>query len=196
MQPPLPLDYDLRHAAQGCGNGRGSTCVEVGWWSRWHWALSLVAAACGGDDSGEGATSGTVDEDVKAGAQQALGGSATTAAAAAKHPTSMAEWEALWEKERAAVVKRIKDNKWGLSADGKTITGPEGFTIDIAKCPAGWNNTEGLTDTEIKIGSPTPLSGTFGDAGNYSKGGGATMKFYSDARASSRTAWARPARST
>ena len=43
---------------------------------------------------------------------------ATTAPAA--QPTSMDEWEALWAKQRDAIVKRIKDNKWGKSADGKT----------------------------------------------------------------------------
>ena len=46
----------------------------------------------------------------------------------------MEEWEALWTKERAAVVKRIKNNKWGVSADGKTLTGPEGFTVDLSAC--------------------------------------------------------------
>ena len=34
-------------------------------------------------------------------------------------------------KEREVIVKRIKDNKWGKSADGKTITGPEGSRLTI-----------------------------------------------------------------
>ena len=63
------------------------------------------------------------------------------------------------EEATRAVVKRIKDNHWGTSADGKTVTGPEGFTIDLTKCPAGWSNTEGLTDTSIKIGYSLPQSG-------------------------------------
>ena len=109
--------------------------------------LALVAASCGGDDSGtgEGSSSGnTVDAGVKSGVQNALGGSASTAAggstatSAQPQPTSIDAWEALWTEQRAAVVKRIKDNKWGKSADGKTVTGPEGFTIDLSKCPAGW----------------------------------------------------------
>ena len=81
----------------------------------------------------------------------------------------MDEWVALWAKERAAIVKKIKDNGWGMSADGKTVTGPEGFTIDLAKCPAGWSNTEGLTDTEIKIGHTTAQSGTLADYGNIAR---------------------------
>ncbi|MGD9755730.1 MAG: hypothetical protein AB7W59_32455, partial [Acidimicrobiia bacterium] len=64
----------------------------------------------------------------------------------------MEEWEALWASERAAIVARIKENGWGLQADGKTITGPEGFTIDLTRCAAGWSNTEGITDTEFKVG--------------------------------------------
>ena len=122
--------------------------------------LALVAASCGGDDSGtsEGSSSGnTIDEGVKSGVQNALGGSPSTAAGATAtsaqpQPTSMEAWEALWSEQRAAIVKRIKDNKWGKSADGRTVTGPEGFTIDLSKCPAGWSDTEGLTDTSIKVG--------------------------------------------
>ncbi|MEZ5261760.1 MAG: ABC transporter substrate-binding protein [Acidimicrobiales bacterium] len=75
----------------------------------------------------------------------------------------------LWATERAAVVDKIKKNKWGKTADGTKVVGPEGFTIDLTTCPAGWSDTEGLTDTEIKIGNPTALSGTAADFGNISK---------------------------
>ena len=47
----------------------------------------------------------------------------------------MDEWEALWKKEREAIVKRIKDNKWGLQPDGKTVLGPEGFTDRSQQVP-------------------------------------------------------------
>lgn len=92
----------------------------------------------------------------------------------------MDEWEKLWADERAAMVKRIKDNKWGKSADGKTLTGPEGFTIDLTKCAPGWSDTEGLTDTSIKIGGAAPLSGTAADAGNWFKGAEVWLKYQSD----------------
>src|SRR5918992_103048 len=129
-------------------------------------AASLVAASCGGGDDGEGGTAATID----AGVKDALGGTAQgQTTTTVKTPTSMAEWEALWAEERAAIVKRIKDNGWGKSADGKTVTGPEGFRIDLSKCPAGWSDTEGLTDTSIKVGLAVAQSGSFASYNNYTK---------------------------
>jgi len=144
--------------------------------------MALAGAACGGGSGGGESTSGTVDQNIKSGVQEQLLSSttATSAAVAAKKPTSIEEWEALWATERAGIVKKIKDNKWGLQPDGKTIKGPEGFTIDTSKCSAGWNNVEGLTDTEIKIANHAPYSGTLADAGNIPKGAGAIWKYYSD----------------
>src|SRR5688572_188761 len=110
--------------------------------------LSMVVAACGGDD---GDAAGQVDEGVKSEVQNQLNATASTASATtapAKDPTSMDGWFALWAQERAAVVKKIKDGKFGLSPDGKTLTGPGDFTLDLSKCPSGWSNTEGLADTE------------------------------------------------
>src|SRR5215218_539479 len=129
--------------------------------------LALVAGACGGDDDdgpAQGASTTAAagaTTTAAAGAKGATGGSSTTAPAA--QPTSMEAWEALWTTQRAAIVKRIKDNKWGRSADGKTVTGPEGFKADLSKCPAGWSETEGLTDTEIKVGQTLPQSGPAAD---------------------------------
>ena len=76
------------------------------------------------------------------------------------------------------MVKRIKDNKWGKSADGKTVTGPNGFTIDLTKCPAGWSDTEGLTDTSIKIGQAIAQSGTLADYGNIAKANDVLFDYY------------------
>ncbi|MCC6436180.1 MAG: ABC transporter substrate-binding protein [Acidimicrobiales bacterium] len=135
-------------------------------------AFGLLAAACGGGDD-DGASDSADGNLIGSGLGQAVDeqqGSATTADSAesttattgssVSEPTSMEEWEALWAEERAAVVKKIKDNKWGLQADGKTVLGPDGFTMDLSACASGWSNTEGLTDTEIKLGSTAPASGT------------------------------------
>ncbi len=145
--------------------------------------LSLFAAACGGSgsDGGDEATGITVDK----GVQDALNatttpGAATATTVAKPEPKTMEEWEKLWETERAAVVKRITDNKWGLSADGKTITGPEGFTIDMTKCAAGWNNTEGISDTTFKVGQTLAQSGTLADYGNYGKAIDTLLSYYGE----------------
>src|SRR6476469_772728 len=134
-------------------------------------ALAMVAtmAACGGDDSDSASSSETTATTAagSGGSSTTAGSTATTAAKA--QPASMDDWEKLWADQRAAQLKRIKDNKWGTSADGKTVTGPEGFTMDLSKCPAGWSQTEGLTDTSMKIGLSLAQSGNYAEYNNYSK---------------------------
>ncbi len=127
--------------------------------------LALVAAACGGDD-GDGTTSGTVDEGVR-GALQGNGSDTTTGGTVVEQPTTIEGWRELAESERQRVVERIGSEGWGK--EGNTVTGPEGFTIDLSNCEAGWSDTNGLTDTEIKIGHTTALSGTLADYGNIAK---------------------------
>ena len=105
-------------------------------------SLALVAAACGGDD--KSSSSATTAGGGATSSPTTAAGGATTSTTAGPTPTSLAEWEALWAKQRDAIIKRIKDNKWGKSADGKTLTGPGGWTVDLTKCPAGWSDTEGV----------------------------------------------------
>jgi len=121
--------------------------------------MAVVLPACGGDDDGAAAPTTTA-----ASSPTAAPSTAAPTSGSGPTPTSIAEWESLWKKQRDAVVKRIKDNGWGKSADGTKITGPEGFSIDLTKCPAGWSDVEGLTDTSIKIGFPVSLSGPAGGA--------------------------------
>ncbi len=120
--------------------------------------LSLVG--CGGDDDSEGASDTTAATTTTVAATP-TSASAATSGAAADRPTSMKGWEALWADQRAAIVQRAKDEGWGTSADGRTLTGPEGFQVDLSACPAGWSATEGLTDTSIKIGESIGLSGIY-----------------------------------
>ena len=156
-------------------------------------ALGLVAAACGssGDDgvetgqssaTGGGATTttdaGTTTSVSLAIASSEGGSSAITDAS--KLPTTMDDWEKLWADQRAAIVKRIKDNQWGVSADGKTLTGPEGFKVDLSACASGWSSTEGLTDTEIKLGQTIAESGPLAYAAGYARGQEAILDYYSN----------------
>jgi branched-chain amino acid transport system substrate-binding protein len=148
-------------------------------------ALAVLAAACGGDDTGNSSSAttagGAPTTASSAGATTTTGGgAATTSTTAAATPTSLAEWEALWATQRAAIVKRIKDNHWGKSADGTTLTGPGGWTVDLTKCPAGWSDTEGVSDTTIKIGQVIPLSGSYADYGNLARGIDFMFGYYGD----------------
>ncbi|MPY96359.1 MAG: ABC transporter substrate-binding protein [Acidimicrobiia bacterium] len=139
---------------------------------------ALFAAACG--DSDEPGEQASVDEDVLAGVQAGLGDSSTTTGAAAERPGTIEEWRELWAAERAAVVQRIEENGWGLQADGQTILGPEGFTVDLSTCPANWSATEGLTDTAITYGLPIALSGASAETGNIGRGLGAILEAFAE----------------
>ena len=70
---------------------------------------------------------------------------------------------------RAQVIERItahiESGEWGVGEDN-ILRGPEGFTIDLNECPDDWSNTEGITDTEIRIGQTGPQSGTLALYGN------------------------------
>jgi len=137
--------------------------------------LAMLASACGGDDGGGAQTETAntrIDEGVKNEVANQLATTTSPAAVATTAPAApqtMEDWLALWERERAAVVEKIEDGGYGLSADGKTLTGPGDFVLDLSACPEDWSDTEGLTDTEIKIGHTTAQSGTLADYGNIGR---------------------------
>ncbi len=142
--------------------------------------VGVLAAACG-SSSDEGATA-TVDSNVRSAVDKQSGGSATTAGSSVTTAAarSIDELEAQWSAQRETVVQRIESEGFGLQPDGKTVLGADGFTIDIAACPAGWSNTEGLTDTEIKVGWAFPYSGTVADGGNIGRGFEAVFAYVND----------------
>src|SRR4051794_19477403 len=149
-----------------------------------HWSacavlagLAFVAAACGGDDSSASSDGNLIDRNVESAVKS---GASSTTAAPEKEPTTMAEWEALWKTQREAIVARIKQNHWGLQPDGRTVLGPDGFTVDLSRCPAGWSETEGLTDTEIKLGSAAPSSGTAATGVYINQAASVMMDHYAD----------------
>ncbi|WP_420438465.1 ABC transporter substrate-binding protein [Candidatus Poriferisodalis sp.] len=73
------------------------------------------------------------------------------------------------EYRRAKVVERImahlESGEWGVD-DDNILHGPEGFMIDLNECPGDWSNTEGITESEIRIGQTGPQSGTLALYGN------------------------------
>ncbi len=145
--------------------------------------VTMAGAACGSSsttDTGTATTAAGPATSVSVAVTTATAGSSQAVTDAAKLPTNMDDWEKLWASQRAAVVQRIKDNRWGVSADGRTLTGPEGFTVDLSACTSGWTNTEGLSDTEIKLGQTLPQSGTVANTAYYGKGQEAIMNYYGE----------------
>lgn len=82
----------------------------------------------------------------------------------------MDRWETPSSQEREAMVKRIKDNTWAGRLTVETVTGDRGLSLDLATGERGWTDTEGLTDTSMKIGHTIAQFGTRADHGSYGKG--------------------------
>ncbi len=140
---------------------------------------ALAAAACGGDDGGGEATaSSTTGASSTTAADSPTTAPASTASTAA--PRNIDELEAAWKAERDAVVKKIKDGGYGVDKATNTLNGPSGFKVDLSKCPAGWSETEGLTDTEIKLGQTLSQSGNTADFGNQTRAWIAYMNYIND----------------
>ncbi|MFN0029745.1 MAG: ABC transporter substrate-binding protein [Acidimicrobiales bacterium] len=141
--------------------------------------MALIATACGGDDgdSTDAATGGT-DGGTNTSVSIDIGSTITTQQQG--QPTSMEEWEALWAKQRSAIVERAKKEGYGKSADGKTVKGPGGFSVDLSQCPSTWSDTEGMTDTEVKFGQTGAASGTLADSYSYYKAINALIDHYND----------------
>jgi branched-chain amino acid transport system substrate-binding protein len=139
--------------------------------------LALAAGACGSGQ--KAATTTAAGESGSTTTSEASSGTTASTAPVAQ-PKSLEEWETLWASQRAAIVKRIKENGWGKSPDGKTLTGPEGWKVDLTKCPQGWSDTEGVSDTTIKIGQSMPLSGTYADVGNAGRAIGFLFDYYNE----------------
>ncbi|MFN0089227.1 MAG: ABC transporter substrate-binding protein, partial [Acidimicrobiales bacterium] len=65
-------------------------------------------------------------------------------------------------------------SSWGVK--DKKLTGPGGFTIDLSKCAGKWEDTAGITDTEIRLGQSIAQSGALAIHGEIAQG----MKNYYD----------------
>jgi branched-chain amino acid transport system substrate-binding protein len=126
--------------------------------------FALVAAACGGDDGGG---DGQAADGTPGGGRGMSVSTAPPRDESGEQPDSMEGWEELWAEERAAIVERARTEGYGKSADGRTLRGPGGFTVDLSRCPSNWSDTEGVTDTEIKFGQTGAASGTLADSINY-----------------------------
>ncbi|MFN0090921.1 MAG: ABC transporter substrate-binding protein [Acidimicrobiales bacterium] len=108
-------------------------------------AVAVAGGACGSDaDDSAGQTTA---------APAAQPGAAPASGAAVNLPNTVAGADpAAWKTE------------------GKKVTGPSGFTLDLSKCPANWKDTAGITDTEIRLAASTALSGPVAPYGQIQAG--------------------------
>jgi ABC-type branched-subunit amino acid transport system substrate-binding protein len=148
-------------------------------------ALALVAAACGSDDSTEaGEDAGTEEAEGTEEEEDLAGGGIDDDAAAdaveeaaeeevmeedeGDAAGSIDELEAEWAAARAEVVAAIQSGGYGVD-ENNILTGPGGFEIDMNNCPSDWSNTAGVGDA-IVIGHTTAQSGNLAAYGNIAAG--------------------------
>lgn len=85
----------------------------------------------------------------------------------------MTELEAVWAQDRQKVVDRLVEGldsgEFGID-DDNVLHGPAGFEIDLSTCPDDWDNFNGLTDSEIRVGHTTVKSGNLAAYGNIADG--------------------------
>ena len=119
-----------------------------------------------------------IAEWVKAGTSDLIvfGGTAAVSTAALGAVNDEAALEILFDNaadQRAEIVKeltrQIKSGSYGIG-DDNVLHGPSGFRIDLDDCPDGWSDTTGITRSEIRIGSSTPLSGILSRFGQVGTG--------------------------
>ena len=162
-------------------------------------AFGLVAAACGGgddDSSSSSSDSATAtaddhsDDDHGEEEEEAGGGLSQDAVEKAVAGEDDGDGddgsgvvagdrstiEGIWEEAaatRAAIVEKITAKmdagEWGVNSDNMLI-GPSGFEIDLNDCPGDWSNDHGVTDSEIRVGQTTVMSGNLAAYGDISNG--------------------------
>jgi ABC-type branched-subunit amino acid transport system substrate-binding protein len=155
-------------------------------------AFSLVAAACGGGDS-DSTEAGEETEETAAPAEaegesedDSIGGGLTQDALDSEQTTTT-ESEAIAAIDtstiegvfEAAALRRaemvadltagIESGDYGVG-DDNVLRGPGGFEIDLSTCPDDWDNTGGITDSEIRVGHTTAQSGNLAAYGNIAVG--------------------------
>jgi branched-chain amino acid transport system substrate-binding protein len=110
---------------------------------------AVALAACGSDDESSSTTAASATT---------AGGSAATAASATTPGATTA----------ASTPGSAPSEQLGL-IDG-VYKGTSGFEIDPADCPADWNRTQGITDTDINLYVSLPTSGPLAGFGLIADG--------------------------
>lgn len=122
-------------------------------------SLLLLAAACGGGEDQDGAAATiTAPPTVVGSDARSTPSSGPATTPIDEDVETMDDLEARWAERRAAVVASLSADSYGID-EKSVLVGPSQFSVDLGKCPAGWSDVTGLTDTTITIGLILPQSG-------------------------------------
>jgi hypothetical protein len=119
--------------------------------------LLLLAVTSGGDGD-DGSDAGSIGSEAVAGPSTG-DPAALEAGPGTTVVETMADLERVWAEARAEVVAELSSDRYGIG-DDNVLRGPGGFEVDLSDCPASWSDNEGVDATTIRIGHPSPLTGT------------------------------------
>ncbi|MFQ3328788.1 MAG: hypothetical protein ACI85J_000512, partial [Candidatus Poriferisodalaceae bacterium] len=165
-------------------------------------AFAMVASACGSDDDSSSSSSSSDSETEAAESESeeddsSIGGGLSQDAVenAESNETVLAVDKAdfdtetieglfeYWAANRASIAAdltaKIEAGEYGVG-DDNILRGPAGFEIDMNTCPSDWDNANGITDTEIRIGHTTAQSGNLAAYGNLGYGWEAYANYLND----------------
>ena len=126
--------------------------------------LALVAAGCGNDDDNDASPpAGQVPTGEANPTAEATAMATEQAPATEPEPTEMATESP--EPEPTAMADTPAE-----PADPNIIELGGGAAINLADCPAEWENNTGLTDSQIRFGISLPQSGPAGGFGTIAEG--------------------------
>ncbi len=154
-------------------------------------AFSLVAAACGSDDDDASdddvdtqttaaTDSGSDDDDMDDDMSDCVASSPTGVSevdvpSVPSNPDRstldgiFAEAAARRANIVASLTNGIASGEFGVD-ENCVLNGPGGFEVDLSTCPDDWDNANGITDSEIRIGHTTAQSGNLAAYGNIALG--------------------------
>jgi branched-chain amino acid transport system substrate-binding protein len=122
-------------------------------------STAMVLAGCG--SSGSSSSGGGNSTSSTSGGTGATGATGTPP----KSPTTAAA-----NQYGPAIPVSDQAGTYGVTSNKDIYQGAGGYTLNISKCPSGWSNTQGISNTAIKLYATAPLSGPDAVVGDIDKG--------------------------
>jgi branched-chain amino acid transport system substrate-binding protein len=117
---------------------------------------AMVLAGCGSSGGSASASGGSG------------GGGGKTGASGS--PPKVGPTTAAANQYGPAIPVSDQAGKYGQTSNKDIYEGAGGYKLDISKCPSGWSNTQGISNTAIQLYGTAPLSGPDAVVGDIDKG--------------------------